>query len=42
MISAVTLFYGPAGPRLFQRFGLSLTVPDAASAEWRFTPHRIS
>src|SRR3954454_12280104 len=42
MISAVTLFYEPAGSRLFQRFGLPLTVPHAASAEWRFTPHRIS
>jgi RNA polymerase sigma-70 factor, ECF subfamily len=42
MISAVTLFYEPAGPHLFQRFGFPLIVPDAASAEWRFTPDRIS
>jgi RNA polymerase sigma-70 factor (ECF subfamily) len=32
-ISALTLFVGPLGPRLFPAFGLPLTLPDAARAE---------
>jgi hypothetical protein len=29
MISTMTLFVPPAGPRLFDAFGLPLTLPDA-------------
>jgi RNA polymerase sigma-70 factor (ECF subfamily) len=32
-ISALTVFVGPLGPRLFPAFGLPLALPDAASAE---------
>jgi RNA polymerase sigma-70 factor, ECF subfamily len=32
-ISALTVFVGPLGPRLFPAFGLPLTLLDAASAE---------
>ncbi len=32
-ISALTVFVGPLGPRLFPAFGLPLTVLDAAGAE---------
>jgi RNA polymerase sigma-70 factor, ECF subfamily len=32
MISTLTLFVPPTGPRLFQAFGLPLSLPDAASA----------
>jgi RNA polymerase sigma-70 factor (ECF subfamily) len=32
-ISALTVFVGPLGPRLFPAFGLPLILPDAASAE---------
>jgi RNA polymerase sigma-70 factor (ECF subfamily) len=31
MIATLTLFVKPAGPRLFQAFGLPLILPDAAS-----------
>jgi hypothetical protein len=33
MISTLTLFVPPTGPRLFQAFGFPLSLPDAASAE---------
>ena len=33
MISTLTLFVPPTGPRLFDAFGLPLSLPDAASAE---------
>ena len=33
LISALTVFVGPLGPRLFPAFGLPLTVLDAAGAE---------
>jgi RNA polymerase sigma-70 factor, ECF subfamily len=33
MISTLTLFVPPVGPRLFHAFGLPLTLPDAAGAE---------
>jgi RNA polymerase sigma-70 factor, ECF subfamily len=39
MISTLTLFVEPAGPRLFHAFGLPLILPDAASAELVSTPH---
>jgi RNA polymerase sigma-70 factor (ECF subfamily) len=39
MISALTLFVKPAGPRLFHAFGLPLILPDAASAELLSKPH---
>jgi RNA polymerase sigma-70 factor (ECF subfamily) len=38
-IAALTLFVKPDGPRLFDAFGLPLTLPDAASAELLSTPH---
>ncbi len=38
MISTLTLFVKPAGPGLFDAFGLPLALPDGASAEWRSTP----
>jgi RNA polymerase sigma-70 factor, ECF subfamily len=39
MISTLTLFVPPTGPRLFQAFGLPLSLPDDASAEVPSTPH---
>jgi RNA polymerase sigma-70 factor, ECF subfamily len=39
MISTMTLFVPPVGPRLFHAFGLPLIFPNAASAESRSTPH---
>jgi RNA polymerase sigma-70 factor (ECF subfamily) len=39
MISTLTLFVPPTGPRLFHAFGLPLSLPDAASAELPSTPH---
>ena len=33
MISTLTLFVRPPGPRLFHAFGLPLTLPDASGAE---------
>jgi RNA polymerase sigma-70 factor (ECF subfamily) len=33
MISTLTLFVPPTGPRLFHAFGLPLSLPDAGSAE---------
>jgi RNA polymerase sigma-70 factor (ECF subfamily) len=39
MISTLTLFVKPAGPRLFHKFGLPLILPDGASAELLSTPH---
>jgi len=39
MISTLTLFVKPDGPRLFHAFGLPLVLPDAASAELLPTPH---
>jgi RNA polymerase sigma-70 factor (ECF subfamily) len=39
MISTLTLFVPPVGPRLFDAFGLPLTLPDTASAEVPSTPH---
>jgi RNA polymerase sigma-70 factor (ECF subfamily) len=38
MISTLTLFVKPDGPRLFQSFGLPLILPDAPSAESLSTP----
>lgn len=42
MISTLTLFVPPTGPRLFHAFGLPLSLPDAASAELPSTPHHSS
>jgi RNA polymerase sigma-70 factor (ECF subfamily) len=39
IISTLTLFVPPTGPRMFQAFGLPLSLPDAASAELPSTPH---
>ena len=39
-ISALTLFVKPDAPRLFDAFGLPLSLSDAASAELPSTPHR--
>ena len=39
MISTLTLFVPPTGPRLFHAFGLPLSLPDAASTELPSTPH---
>jgi RNA polymerase sigma-70 factor (ECF subfamily) len=39
MISTLNLFVPPTGPRLFQAFGLPLSLLDAASAELPSTPH---
>jgi hypothetical protein len=39
MITTLTLFVPPTGPRLFHAFGLLLTLPDAASAELVYTPY---
>jgi RNA polymerase sigma-70 factor, ECF subfamily len=39
VISALTLFVKPTGPRLFHAFGLPLTLPAAASTELLPTPH---
>jgi RNA polymerase sigma-70 factor (ECF subfamily) len=39
MISALTLFVPPTGQRLFNAFGLPVSLPDAASAELPSTPH---
>jgi RNA polymerase sigma-70 factor (ECF subfamily) len=39
MISTLTLFVPPTGPRLFQAFGLPPSLPGAASAELPATPH---
>ena len=41
MISTLTLFVKPAGPRLFHAFGLPLILPDAANAELPSTPHHF-
>jgi RNA polymerase sigma-70 factor (ECF subfamily) len=41
MISTLTLFVPPTGPRLFHAFGLPLTLPDAASAELLPSPHHF-
>jgi RNA polymerase sigma-70 factor, ECF subfamily len=38
MISTLTLFLSPVGPRLFHAFGLPLILPDAASTELLSTP----
>ncbi len=40
MISTMTLFVPPTGPRLFHAFGLPLSLPDAASAELPSRPQR--
>jgi RNA polymerase sigma-70 factor, ECF subfamily len=40
MVSTITLFYKPAGPRLFHAFGLPLILREAANAELLSTPHR--
>jgi hypothetical protein len=40
MISTLTLFVPPTGPRLFHAFGLPLSLPDAASAELPSRPQR--
>jgi RNA polymerase sigma-70 factor (ECF subfamily) len=40
MISTMTLFVPPTGPRLFHAFGLPLSLPDAASSELPSTPQR--
>ena len=40
MISTLTLFVPPTGPRLFDAFGLPLSLPDAESSELPSTPHR--
>jgi RNA polymerase sigma-70 factor (ECF subfamily) len=39
LISTLTLFVPPTGPRLFQAFGLPLSIPDTASAEVPSTTH---
>ena len=39
MISTLTLFVPPTGPRLFHAFGLPLIFPDDASAQSLSTPH---
>lgn len=39
MISTLTLFVPPTGPRLFHAFGLPLSLPDAGSAELPPAPH---
>jgi RNA polymerase sigma-70 factor (ECF subfamily) len=39
VISTLTLFVPPTGPRLFQAFGLPLSLPDAASVELPSPPH---
>jgi hypothetical protein len=39
MISALTLFAKPGGPRLFHAFGLPLTLTDATKPEPLSTPH---
>ena len=39
LISTLTLFVPPTGPRLFHAFGLPLSLPYAASAELPSTPH---
>jgi len=39
MISTLTLFVPPTGPRLFEAFGLPLSLPDTASAELPSKPH---
>ncbi len=39
MISTLTLFVPPTGPRLFQAFGLPPSLSGAASAELPATPH---
>ena len=38
VISALTLFVEPVGPRLFHAFELPLILPDTASAELLFAP----
>jgi hypothetical protein len=37
-ISTLTVFVPPVGPRLFDAFGLPLTLPDAGRAALPFTP----
>jgi RNA polymerase sigma-70 factor (ECF subfamily) len=39
MISTLSLFVPPTGPRLFHAFGLPLILPEAASSELPSTPH---
>lgn len=39
VISTLTLFVPPTGPRLFHAFGLPLSLPDAASSKSPSTPH---
>jgi len=41
MISTLTLFVKPAGPRLFDAFGLPLILRDAEVAELPSTPHHF-
>jgi RNA polymerase sigma-70 factor, ECF subfamily len=38
IISTLTLFVPPLGPRLFHAFGLPLVIPEAARAESGSTP----
>jgi hypothetical protein len=38
VISTLTLFVPPLGPRLFHAFGLPLVIPEAARAESGSTP----
>jgi RNA polymerase sigma-70 factor, ECF subfamily len=40
MISTLTLFVPSTGPRLFDAFGLPLSLPDAASSELPSMPHQ--
>jgi RNA polymerase sigma-70 factor (ECF subfamily) len=39
MVSTLTLFVPPTGPRLFHAFGFPPSLPDAANAELPPTPH---
>jgi RNA polymerase sigma-70 factor (ECF subfamily) len=39
MVSTLTLFVPPIGPRLFHPFGLPLNLPDAPSTELPSAPH---
>ena len=41
MISALTLFVEPVGPRLFSAFGLPLVLADEARAGLPSTPHHV-
>jgi RNA polymerase sigma-70 factor (ECF subfamily) len=41
MISTLTLFVKPAGPRLFHAFGLPLILPDPASSQLLSNRHHF-